>query len=217
VAGARLALRFFRRTVTDLGAAGHGSVVSASLPLRPALSGTSEREAVVRPSFDELYVEHFTFVWRNLRRLGVAEAALSDAAQDVFLVVHRRLPDFEPRAAVRSWLYSIAVRVARQHRRGARRKPVEALDDTTFCPAAPELGPEQLAEHSEALRRLLALLEGLDDAKREAFVLSELENLTAPEIAAILGVNVNTIYARVRAARRELESALTRLGREREA
>ena len=171
----------------------------------------------MRPSFDELYVEHFTFVWRNLRRLGVAEAALSDAAQDVFLVVHRRLPDFEPRAAVRSWLYSIAVRVARQHRRGARRKPVEALDDTTFCPAAPELGPEQLAEHSEALRRLLALLEGLDDAKREAFVLSELENLTAPEIAAILGVNVNTIYARVRAARRELESALTRLGREREA
>lgn len=207
---------FFRRPVTDPGAAGHGSVVSASLPLRPALPGTSEREAVVRPSFDALYVEHFTFVWRNLRRLGVAEAALSDAAQDVFLVVHRRLADFEPRAALRSWLYSIVVRVARQHRRRARRKPVESLDDA-HCPAAPGLGPEQLAEQSEALRRLLALLDELDDSKREAFVLSELENLTAPEIAAILGVNVNTIYARVRAARRELESALTRLGREREA
>lgn len=208
---------FFRRPVTDPGAAGHGSVVSASLPLGPALPGTSEREAVVRPSFDELYVEHFTFVWRNLRRLGVAEAALSDAAQDAFLVVHRRLGDFEPRAALRSWLYSIVVRVARQHRRGARRKPVESLDDVTHCPAAPGLGPEQLAEQSEALRRLLTLLEELDDSKREAFVLSELENLTAPEIGAILGVNVNTIYARVRAARRELESALTRLGREREA
>jgi RNA polymerase sigma-70 factor (ECF subfamily) len=208
---------FFRRPVTDLGAPGHGSVVSASLPLGPALPGTSEREAVVRPSFDELYVEHFTFVWRNLRRLGVADAALSDAAQDVFLVVHRRLADFEPRAALRSWLYSIVVRVARQHRRGARRKPVEPLDDATHCPVAPGLGPEQLAEQSEALRRLLTLLEELDDSKREAFVLSELENLTAPEIAAILGVNVNTIYARVRAARRELESALTRLGREREA
>jgi RNA polymerase sigma-70 factor, ECF subfamily len=207
---------FFRRRVTDLSTAGHGSVVSASLPLRPPVSGTSEREAGVRPSFDELYVEHFTFVWRNLRRLGVAEASLSDAAQDVFLVVHRRLPDFEPRAAVRSWLYSITVRVARQHRRGARRKPIEALDDAAHCPAAAGLGPEQLAEQSEALRRLLALLERLDDAKREAFVLSELENLTAPEIAEILGVNVNTIYARVRAARRELESALHRLGSERE-
>jgi RNA polymerase sigma-70 factor, ECF subfamily len=204
---------FFRRRVTDLAPAGHGSVVSASLPLRPALSGSSEREAVVRPSFDELYVEHFTFVWRNLRRLGVAEATLSDAAQDVFLVVHRRLDDFEPRAAVRSWLYSIVVRVARQHRRGARRKPVESLDDAP-CPVAAGLGPEQLAEQNEALRRLLALLERLDDAKREAFVLSELESLTAPEIAAILGVNVNTIYARVRAARRELESALAQLGRE---
>jgi RNA polymerase sigma-70 factor (ECF subfamily) len=204
---------FFRRRVTDLASAGHGPSVSASLPLRPTLSGTSEREAV-RPSFDELYGEHFTFVWRNLRRLGVAEAALSDAAQDVFLVVHRRLHEFEPRASVRSWLYSIAVRVARQHRRGARRKPVEALDDAAHCAAG--LGPEQLAAQSEALQRLLALLEQLDDAKREAFVLSELENLTAPESAEILGVNVNTIYARVRAARKQLESALAQLGRERE-
>lgn len=207
---------FFRRRVTDIAAPGHGSEVSASLPLGPALSGTSEREALVRPSFDELYVEHFSFVWRNLRRLGVADAALSDAAQDVFLVVHRRLDDFEPRAAVRSWLYSIVVRVARQHRRGVRRKPSEALDEATHCPVAAGLGPEQLAEQSEALQRLLSLLERLDEPKREAFVLSELENLTAPEIAAILGVNVNTIYARVRAARRELESALTHLGRERE-
>jgi len=206
---------FFRRRVTEPGIAGHGPSVSASVPLRPALSG-SERETVLRPSFDELYVDQFAFVWRNLRRLGIAEAALSDAAQDVFLVVHRRLPDFEPRAPVRSWLYSIVVRVARQHRRGRQRKPVEPLDDATHFAGSTAPGPEQLAEQNEALQRLLALLEQLDDAKREAFVLSELENLTAPEIAEILGVNINTIYARVRAARKQLEAALARLGREEE-
>lgn len=205
---------FFRRRVTDLEAGGHGSSVSASLPLRPALSDTSEREALVRPSFDELYAEHFAFVWRNLRRLGVAESAVSDAAQDVFLVVHRRLDDYEPRAPLRSWVYSIVVRVARQHRRGVQRKPVETVDDATRWPDPSGHEPEQLAASSEALAQLLALLGQLDDAKREAFVLSELESLTAPEIAEILGVNVNTIYARVRAARRQLESALAHLKRE---
>ncbi|HTV20411.1 MAG TPA: RNA polymerase sigma factor [Polyangiaceae bacterium] len=188
--------------------------MSASLPLPPALAGASERGAPARPSFDALYAEHFPFVWRNLRRLGVAESALSDAAQDAFLVVHRRLDDYEPRSPLRSWIYSIVVRVARQHRRGRQRKPVESVDDTTRWPDPNGSEPERLAASNEALARLLALLDGLDDAKREAFVLSELEGLTAPEIAEILGVNVNTIYARVRAARKQLEGALAQLRRE---
>lgn len=205
---------FFRRRITELAATGHGSSVSASLPLRPALSGTSEREPVLRPTFDELYAEHFAFVWRNLRRLGIADAALSDAAQEVFLVVHRRLDEFEPRAPVRSWVYSIVVRVARQHRRRQRRKPLVPLAEAAHWPDSEASGPEQIAAEHEALERLLALLARLDDGKREAFVLSELEGLTAPEISEVLGVNVNTIYARVRAARKELEAALARLGRE---
>lgn len=209
-------MTFFRRRVTDTALAGHGSSVPASLPVPSAQPGTTEPNPSPRPTFDELYVEQFAFVWRNLRRLGVAEVALSDAAQDVFLVVYRRLDEFEPRAPVRSWLYSIVVRVARQHRRARQRKPSEPSGEVARWPDTIAAGPEQLAAHNEALRRLLALLEELDDAKREAFVLSELESLTAPEIAAILGVNVNTIYARVRAARKHLEHALAQLEREQE-
>ena len=85
------------------------------------------------------------------------------------------------------------------------------MDDATQWADATGLGPDRIAEQSEGLRLLMTLLERLDDAKREAFVLSELEGLTAPEIAQILGVNVNTIYARIRGARRELQGALASL------
>lgn len=177
-------------------------------------------EAALRPQFDDIYDQHFDFTWRNLRRLGVREAQLADAAQDVFLVVHRRLPEFsasahERHGALRSWLYSIVVRVARQYHRGLRRKPSEGMDDVGELPDTSGKEPERAAQESEALRQLLGLLAGLDEAKREAFVLAELEGLTAPEIAEILGVNVNTIYARIRAARRALEELLAQLPRER--
>lgn len=180
------------------------------LEQRVALNSPIAGGDLARPTFDELYDECFDFVWRNLRRLGVLEANLADAAQEVFIVVHRRLPDFEARAAVRSWVYSIVVRVARQHRRSARRKPTSPLDAREELADARAPGPERDAEQNQELRLLVSLLGGLAEPKREAFVLSELEGLTAPEIARILNVNLNTVYARIRAARRELELAIAR-------
>lgn len=183
--------------------------------LPPSAAGAVSSAPSARPEFAAIYEQHFDFTWRNLRRLGVREAQLSDATQDVFLVVHRRLPDFtppersaEPHAALRSWLYSIVVRVARQYRRGLRRKPTEGMEDVAELADASGTEPERAAQQSEALRQLLGLLAQLDDDKREAFVLAELEGLSAPEISEILGVNVNTIYARIRAARRALTALL---------
>jgi RNA polymerase sigma-70 factor (ECF subfamily) len=217
--------------ITEKPAAGHrpgkvsgGSVMSVDERHQEHPPGG---EAAPRPQFDEIYDQHIDFTWRNLRRLGVREAQLADAAQDVFLVVHRRLPDFsasdsqprgtshsQPASALRSWLYSIVVRVARQYHRGLRRKPSEGMDDVGELPDTSGREPERDAQQSEALRQLLGLLAGLDEAKREAFVLAELEGLTAPEIAEILGVNVNTIYARIRAARRALEELLAQRAHE---
>ena len=71
------------------------------------------------PTFREVYEEHFRFVWRSLRRLGVPESDVADAVQDVFLVVHRRLGDFEGRSKVSTWLYGISLRVARDRKRSA--------------------------------------------------------------------------------------------------
>jgi RNA polymerase sigma-70 factor (ECF subfamily) len=176
-----------------------------------ALSAPAGAEGLTKPHFDELYDEQFAFVWRNLRRLGVIEPNLWDAAQDVFVVIHRRLEDFEPRASVRSWVYSIVVRVARQQRRGVRRKHAQSVEDEPELVDERGLGPEQRAEQNQGLQKLMSLLDRLDPDKREAFVLAELEGLTAPEIAGILQVNVNTIYARIRAARQKLEAALEQM------
>ncbi|HLV64249.1 MAG TPA: RNA polymerase sigma factor [Polyangiaceae bacterium] len=160
------------------------------------------------PPFEVVYEAEFAFVWRNLRRLGVPEAGLRDATQDVFLVVLRRLPEFEGRAPLRSWLYSIVARVARQHRRTRKRRDLGVTEDAYQVVDRESFSPQHRAEDREALRLLLELLDRLDDEKREAFILSDLEGMTAPEIAQALGVNLNTVYSRVRAARLELRAAL---------
>jgi RNA polymerase sigma-70 factor (ECF subfamily) len=160
-------------------------------------------------SFEAVYDEHFAFVWRTVRRLGVAERSIDDAAQDVFIVVHRRLGEFEGRSSIKSWLFGIARRVAKDHRRRSQRKDRgEALPETLADAAA--LSPREAASRAEALRVLYDILDNLDDDKREVFVLAELEQMTVPEIADAIAVNLNTVYSRLRAARRAFEDATAR-------
>ena len=150
-------------------------------------------------NFETLYEAHFEFVWRSVRQLGVPDASVDDAVQDVFLVAHRRLADFEARSTIRTWLFSIAVRVASDYRRAARRKG----GGEPLTPEIPSSRPSPCddAETSEALRRFFRALDQLDAPKREVFVLAEVEQFTAPEIAEALGIPMNTVYSRLRAAR----------------
>jgi RNA polymerase sigma-70 factor (ECF subfamily) len=171
-------------------------------------TGTPPAETGSGVAFETLYKEHFAFVWRNLRRLGVPEASLRDAAQDVFVVVYRRLGEYEARDKVRSWLYSIVTRVVREHARRRRRKDPSAVEDADTIADPRARPPDRGAEENESLQLLLELLQEIDLEKREAFVLSDLEEMTAPEIAEALGVNLNTVYSRIRAARQELRAAL---------
>jgi len=177
-----------------------------------ASSLVSSREVAVEvkhrpPTLDSVYREHFQAVWRLLRRLGVPVPALDDAAQDVFLVVHRKLADFDAPARLRSWVFAITVRVASEHRRRAARARAEPFDDGLPDPAP---GPGELGERREELQLLHDILGELDDDKRTVFVLSELEQLSVPEIAAVLGVNLNTAYSRLRAARKYFDAGLQR-------
>lgn len=175
------------------------------LLLTRSLPATTQGEPTAL-TFELIYRQYFRGVWRTLRRLGVTDAQLDDAAQDVFVVVHRRLRDFDG-TSVRSWLYAIAVRVASDYRRGAARRRTAPLS-ADLADDAP--GPVRTSEHNESVRLLHALLAELDEKKRTVFVLSELEELSVPEIAEILGANLNTVYARQRAARAHFESALNR-------
>ena len=178
------------------------ALMMVSLP-RPMEARTATRQA-----FDALYEEHFDFVWRSLRRLGVAESQVDDAAQEVFVVVHRRLADFEGRSTAKTWLFGIALRVASDFRRWNRRKnQFDALPDDAI---ASGLSPDELASRREAARALDRCLDELPDERRAVFVLMELEELSAPEVAEALHVPLNTVYSRLRLARADFERAVAK-------
>ena len=168
-----------------------------------------------RATFDAtapVYERHFDYVWRSLRRLGVPEGAVDDALQEVFLVVHRRLPEFDGRASIKTWLFAIALRIAPQYRRAARRGEV----DLDLEPASTAMGPDEALASARAARTLYAILDELEEARREVFVMAELEELPAKEIADLTGAPLNTVYSRLRLARRDFNAAVARrLRRER--
>lgn len=171
-------------------------------------------EAAPEASFDDIYEEHFAFVWRNIRRLGVPDAQVDDAVQEVFLVVSQRLGEFEGRAKLKTWIFRILLRVARDHRRTLRRKSPHAA--SADAPVDPDTlahegdSPHDRTEQSERARLVQKLFDELDDDKRVLLVLSELEQQTVPEIAEALGENLNTVYTRLRAARRDFEQLAAR-------
>lgn len=160
--------------------------------------------------FDALYRAHVDFVWRSLRRLGVRDAALDDATQEVFLVVHRRFAEFRPGSSAKAWLFAIAQRTASDQRRWVRRKG-NLLPIHDDLPAHAE-SPLDRAITREASDIVLEFLNQLDESRRVAFILSDLEQMTAPEIGAALDVNINTIYYRVASARKAFVAFLERRG-----
>lgn len=166
-----------------------------------------------KPTTDEqlaaIYREHFSFVWRSLRRLGVPSAALEDLTQDVFVVAARRLEDFEGRSSMETWLFGIAMRVFLTRRRSDWRHS-RKLDELALQ-AEPSEDP---ISKRDAQHTLHTLLDQLDDEKRAIWVLAELEGFTVVEIAEGLEANVNTVYTRLRAARTQMRKAADKLGAE---
>jgi RNA polymerase sigma-70 factor, ECF subfamily len=186
--------------------------------LAPAMelpTGARTAPVEVAPEFDDAYEDYFVLVWRTARRLGVPEAAADDVVQDVFLVVHRRLADYDGRTPFKYWLLGIAARVVADHRRTFRRKdskcvphPVDPNGGEVM--ASPNPAPYEQAEQAEALRLVVTLLDELDEDKREVLVLSEFEQMSAVEIAECLTLNINTVYGRLRAARHAFDAAYAR-------
>ncbi|MCA9695101.1 MAG: RNA polymerase sigma factor [Myxococcales bacterium] len=162
--------------------------------------------------FARAYREHHDRVWRCLAALGVPEAAIDDATQDVFVIAYRRLPDYDGRAPLRAWLYGIARNVALKRRDRDRKRGRLALVHATETGARePAALPDEQVARSQAVSVVESCLERLDDDKRAVFVLAELEGLRAPEIADALGIKLNTVYSRLRAARAEFNRAVARL------
>ncbi len=160
------------------------------------------------PPFAQVYAEHAPFVWRTLRRLGVREADLEDTCQEVFITVHRKLPEFEGRSALTTWLFAICQRTASDWRRRAHVRREEAhgaLPEEAQEPSQPAV-----VEQRQARAILDAILDELDSAKRVAFILFELEGWPMAEVAAAMECPLQTAYARLYAARRQVEQSVSR-------
>jgi RNA polymerase sigma-70 factor (ECF subfamily) len=160
--------------------------------------------------FEAIYAEHFAFVWRCLRGLGVEEAQLDDAAQDVFVIVYRKLPEFRGESSARTWLYGIVRNVAANQRRSVSRRGPQ--DELPIDLAARGAGPEERAQDQQAAAFVARFLEGVGDKKRELFVLAVLEQMSIPEVAEALGIPLNTAYTRLRSVRGDFQLALQRRG-----
>ena len=156
---------------------------------------------------EQAFEQHFSMVWRSLRRLGVGEAALDDAVQDVFLVLHRRWAEFERQSSVRTWIYGILLRVASDHTRRARRERARWSPEVPEL-ESPEESPDRIYLQREAARLLRTALAQLDEKERQMLVLVDLEERSVVEAAESLGVNLNTAYSRLRRGRQSFEKAL---------
>lgn len=142
-----------------------------------------------------------------MRHFGLDEAAADDAAQDTFVVVHRRLADYDGRTHIRGWLYGIARRVASSTERGAvrARRRLEHYD----VPASSH-DPDDGLAREEANTWVAAFLDSLPPPQRDAFFLADIEGLSAKDVASTLEINVNTATSRMRLARERFAQALLR-------
>lgn len=141
---------------------------------------------------------HYDTCWRALRRLGVPARSLDDAAQAVFMVAVRKIHTIRV-GEERPYLLGIALRVAADHRRSLHRHGDVVEDDPSLPDEA--AGADELLDRKRARATLDRIIQEMPVDLREAFVLFELEGLTAPEVAAAMDIPVGTATSRLRRAR----------------
>ncbi len=160
-------------------------------------------------TLEGLYRAHVSFAWRTARYLGVPATDAQDVVHEVFLIAQRRLPDYDPSRSARAWLAGITRRVVLHRNRGLAR--TQAREARAAPPNDQAPAPDERLAQQEAEAFLMEFLASLPEEKREAFVLGELEQLTAAEIGDIVNANPNTIASRLRSARKAFQAAVSRL------
>lgn len=161
------------------------------------------------PTFRALFEAEFAYVLNTLRRLGVRESDLEDVTHDVFIIVHRLLPEYDPERPLRPWLFGVAFRVASDYRRLARHMrevPEEPMDE----PADPSLPADEQIASAQARRLVINALDELELDRRAVLVLHDIDGQAMPQIAEALGIPLNTAYSRLRLGREQFRAAVNR-------
>lgn len=190
------------------------NVLASELRAEEAPGETSSPMGTAAPegsSFEQVYDQWFEEVSRWVRALGAREADRDDVVQDIFMVVHRRLPDFDGQN-VPGWLYQIARRKVRDYR---HLMWIKHLFGNSSVPLADEMlqtgqSPLDQLETRQKTQLFERLLDGLNADQRAAFVLFEIEGNSGEEIARLQGVPINTVWARIHKARKKLQERAAR-------
>ncbi len=162
------------------------------------------------PSFRKIFESELGFVYNTLRRLGIRDAELPDATQEVFATVAGVLEDYDPSRPLRPWLFGIAYRVGMRYLDVAHRRrevPSEIPEPPDSSP-----GADTAVERKEARDLARLALNKVEPSRRAVLVLAMIEGMTVPEIATTLQIPLNTAYSRLHRAREEFSEAATRLG-----
>jgi RNA polymerase sigma-70 factor (ECF subfamily) len=181
-------------------------------PLAMALDGRAEGALGARVAtltLEEVYREHFDFVYRKAARLGGPGFDAEDAAQEVFMIVARKLDTFDGSSAMTTWLYGIMLNVVRRARRKLRLKLLLERGGPSAEDEAPSL---DRAEVNEAKKIAYRVLDKMKSKHRDVFILSELEGLTCEEIAQAVGCKTETVWSRLHYARKEFSRRVEKQG-----
>lgn len=153
-----------------------------------------------------IYEAEFSWLWSLVRRFGVAVAEVEDVVQEVFVVVHRRLDDYDIRRPLRPWLYGIAYRVTMKHfSKTVQHDQIDGFDDVS-----PEATPDEKIESEQRRALVWRAIDTIPKERRAVFVLHELEGESVPRIAESLEIPLNTAYSRLRLARNDFRASANR-------
>lgn len=158
-------------------------------------------------SFRAIFDREFAPLCRALRRLGVRERDVADAAQEVFLTVYAKLSEYDAAKPMRPWLYAFAVRHASNYRRLAMHRVAPTEDESHVWNIHGTVKQTDVSAKDLVMRALAKL----DETQREAFVMHDLEGFSAPEVAEVTHAPLNTVYSRVRLARAAFRAAVNEL------
>lgn len=176
---------------------------------RPAAAPPAEAGLRLPPTFRAVFLEHASYVANSLRRLGVRERDVEDVTHDVFLAVYRHLADYDPARPMKPWLFGFAARTALAHRRRKSYTHEVVGDSIEAVDQAPAADEEIAAQQTRDL--VLSALQSVAEDRRPVFVLHDIDATSMPDIAAALGIPLNTGYSRLRLARAEFAAAVKRI------
>jgi len=166
-------------------------------------------EKTKKERLERMFRAHHELVWRTLRRLGLGPEPAADATQQAFLIAAERLDDIR-QGSERAFLFGTALRLARTAYRTSRRWQLE--DDMDHrADAGSRL--EDLVDRRRAVEVADRVLAQMDPTLLTVFVLFEIEGLSTPEIAELVGVPLGTAASRLRRAREAFRAAASRLER----